>query len=744
MKTTIIFKAFSKILLALFLMTLLKSSVLAQKKWTIDEIMNRKRLSSPELSPDGRYILYRISYWDLDKERTFSEYYTITSDGSKTQQLKQALRSQQWMPDSKLISYLSPGNENGKRVTQVMGVQPDGKGEKLLTTVENNFISYTWSPKATHFFYVSDGPANENKISYEKEWGVVISPEEPKWAEYKSLWLASIKTGSSTKVYTGNFLTGSVQWSPDGKSIAFLSHGSNNRPPELYIAAIDGIEKPKAVTNSGIGVRYFSWSPDGKSIAYSVAEEDPPVYANFFYDDPRNLYYDDPHLGPAEIWNYDVSSGSSRRVSNEEFPELTEFFWSNDSKKLVFLLGADDSEPSITHMYILSIVDGNVKHIARGTDFYRGGRSITWLKDDSEIWFLNGERMGYNIFSVDVSSGEVHHVTEGQDYIKSVNYSNDFSLVSFTKENANTKPDIYVSKTTDWNLRKITDVIPEIHDFANPKTEIIQYRSDGWTIDALLIKPPDFDPGKKYPLLLITHGGPAWYKLNEWCPEWEEQPLHAYAAEGYCMVFPNVRGSANYGLEFRNANFHDFGGCDVRDALRAVDYLLDQGFIDEDKMGTCGWSYGGYMTPAIITRTDRFKAAQFGAGLPSFEAMYSLMSTVEFVIDRNFGSYPWDDAQMQIQYSPLYSAMKVKTPTLIQHGDKDPRCPVAGSILFYKALKSYNVPVVLEIYPEQGHHVIDPLLHKRCLTKNLEWFNKWIKGDTNTSFERLFPSGNVK
>ena len=166
--------------------------------------------------------------------------------------------------------------------------------------------------------------------------------------------------------------------------------------------------------------------------------------------------------------------------------------------------------------------------------------------------------MGSNIFALNLSDGKIRHITTGQDNIRSVTYSG--SLVAFTRENVNMKPDIYVTELSKWEPRRITDVNPWVREFSHGHGEIITYRSEGWDIDALFIKPPDFDPRKKYPLLLITHGGPTWYKLNDWCPHWEMQPVHAYAAEGFCMVFPNVRESDNYGLEFRDANHHDLGG----------------------------------------------------------------------------------------------------------------------------------------------------------------------------------------
>ena len=329
---------------------------------------------------------------------------------------------------------------------------------------------------------------------------------------------------------------------------------------------------------------------------------------------------------------------------------------------------------------------------APGFDFYRGGAFMTWSRDNREVWFLNGERMGYNMFAVNAATGELRHVTTGQDCMGEVSYTEDFTAAAFVRENVNTKPDIHVTALPEWRGERITDINAETRRFAHGPGEIIRYPSEGREIEALLIKPPGFDPAKKYPLILIIHGGPAWYKKNDWRPEWEQHPIQPYASEGFCLVFPNVRGSADYGAEFRKANFRDLGGGDFRDAMAAVDHLIAQGFVDPQRLGVAGWSYGGYLVPAIITKTDRFKAAQFGAGIPSFEAMYSRLSTVEWIVHENYGPRPWEDARMQIQDSPLYSAWKVKTPTLIEHGEDDPRCPVGGSILFYKALKFYGVP----------------------------------------------------
>ena len=746
-----------------------------QKKWTIADILKVDQLSGISISPDGRYVLYTLSrkavddtgysdlfisstdgsqslrltntkttevspQWSPDSKWILylsnSDLYVISSDGKKQIRLtddKLTKTSPRWSPDSKWISYISDSKKS--KVRQIWNIRSTGGKPVQLTKSNTSIQSYFWSPKRTHLCYITEETFAEEKLKYEKEWGVVISPEEKTWAKEETIWLKAIADEDATMLACGNIVSSMLKWSSDGNFIAFRYCENESCEPKLFLVDMSGDKKPKSVSETGYGVRFFSWSPDGKDIAYITAKENPPAYKNDFYPDIP--------LGPGSIWIYNDAKKISRKVTEQEYPRLSSFTWSPDSKNLLFFALPPETENefrSLSEVFLIKADEEKVKSIT-SIDSYRGALSFKWIKGKNEVWFVKGDRMGSNIFALNLSDGKIRHITTGQDNIRSVTYSG--SLVAFTRENVNMKPDIYVTELSKWEPRRITDINPWVREFSHGHGEIITYRSEGWDIDALFIRPPDFDPSKKYPLLLITHGGPTWYKLNDWCPHWEMQPIHAYAAEGFCMVFPNVRGSDNYGLEFRDVNHHDLGGCDFRDALRAVDYLLEQGFIDEDKLGVCGWSYGGYLTPSIITQTNRFKAAQFGAGIPSLEAMYARMATVEQLIPKKFDKNPWEDAQMQIQYSPLYSAKKVKTPTLIQHGEEDPRCPVGGAILFYKALKFYKVPVVLEIYPEQGHGISDPLLLRRILNKNLEWFSKWLKGDTTTSFERLFPSASI-
>ena len=696
----------------------------ALEKWTVDDALKVRQIASAVISPDAKHVLYALD-WSIPAEnRRCSDLFVVTADGKTTSRLTNndaKEESPEWTPDSRRVSYLAP---DGRGKNQVWSVSLSGGEPTQLTRSEQGVRSYLWSPDARRLLYVAAEPKTAEQTAHEKEWGVVISPEE-EWPERGKLWTLEVASARAQQLSDGASLPRFPLFSPDGHAIAFLAGHS---------LVVVGSEGRKTYRPPEGDFQSIAWSPDGSMIAFVAGALDPQPYVNYF----RRAGF----LGSGRVGILNVSTGGMRVITKEKYQGLAAVLWSRDGARLAFLAkppGSKDDRKALDELHVLSL-DGQIRKLATGFDFLRGGIGMTWSKDNRELWFLNGERMGYNLFAADAATGALRHLTTGQDCLSEVSYSSDFTTAAYIRENVNTKPDIYVTKLPQWTGTCITDINSDTRRFEHGRGEIMRYPSEGREIEALLIKPAGFDAGKKYPLIVIVHGGPTWYKKNDWHPEWEENPIEPYASAGYCLVFPNVRGSADYGPEFRQANYRDWGGGDFRDEMAAVDYLVRQGFVDENRLGVAGWSYGGYLVPAIITQTDRFKAAQFGAGIPSFTAMYSRLLTVEWIIHDSYGARPWEDGAIELQGSPLYRARNVKTPTLIEHGEDDPRCPVGGSILFYKALKFYGVPTVLEIYPKEGHGITGPLLRRRSERRNLEWFNKWLKGDRTTSFEKLFPA----
>lgn len=728
-------------LLTLFVgLSILASS--AQKKWTIDDILRTERIVSLAMSPDGGRVFYQTGFTaDGYYPVKPSKFYTVDVEGKEVIELNVSnaqtspvpnSRMLRWSPDSKFISYYTMSAGGQRQLWRVSAI--GGEPQQVICNSQS-ISEYEWSPDGRYIIYTVDVPVSQEEIDYRRKWGIVISPEEKKWQRRKEIWIKESLTGNVYQLTEPVVLTGGPKWSFDSNAVAFISVDSTGIS-QLYKLPVDSICKPEQISYAVDNVRFFAWNPCDNSIAYVTSETEKMPYVN---------YHENAPFLPGSIWLYE-NNGKIKQITESSFPQLNSVEWNHSGNQLAFIAQSPATAAQKgynryfqLYMYVLSVSDGEFKTIADGMDFFRGGENMTWSGDDKEIWFVNGEGVGYNLFAAEVATGKVRHVTTGKECINMPSFDHAFTRVSYLRQSVNLKPDIYVSNVTSWKPRRITDINPWVKDYANEEGEVINYRNEGWDIEALLIKPPGFDKRKKYPLIVVVHGGPNWHKLNEWQPDWEQYPLKAYAAEGYVMLFPNFRGSANYGVDFIKTTHYDLGGQDYRDVMCGVDYLLKQGYIDEKRMGICGWSYGGFLTPAIITRTDRFKAAQFGAGLPSIEAMYGSLWTVERILHKAFDDYPWDNGTMHVQYSPLYHAHKVKTPTLIQHGDKDPRCPLGGAVLFYKALKSYGVPTVLEIYPGMGHSITEPLLYKRILTKNLEWFNKWLKDDRSTSFETSYP-----
>ena len=281
--------------------------------------------------------------------------------------------------------------------------------------------------------------------------------------------------------------------------------------------------------------------------------------------------------------------------------------------------------------------------------------------------------------------------------------------------------------------RQLTFTNPQLDMVALAKMKAIRWKSkDGLEIEGVLILPPGYKKGDKLPLLTYIHGGPAFqFSLGFTVyppgpPQASRYPVHVLAGQGYAIFCPNPRGSAAYGEKFRKANVKDWGGGDYQDIMSGVDHLIAEGIADPERLGVMGWSYGGYMTSWVITQTHRFKAASVGAGVTNLASMYG-HTDIPLFMERYFGGPPWKQAKLYTDHSPMTFAGNIKTPTLIQHGEKDERVPLAQGQELYAALKRLGVPAEFAVYPRQAHNPQEPRLQADVLQRNVDWFNRWLK-----------------
>jgi dipeptidyl aminopeptidase/acylaminoacyl peptidase len=245
--------------------------------------------------------------------------------------------------------------------------------------------------------------------------------------------------------------------------------------------------------------------------------------------------------------------------------------------------------------------------------------------------------------------------------------------------------------------------------------------------------PPNYEAGKRYPLVTIIHGGPAGGFTIGFAPQLSAIPVpltmdvyfpQLFAEHGYAVFMPNIRGGGGYGESFRNANVSDWGGADFDDVMTGIDALIAQGIADPDKLAIVGWSYGGYMTAWAISQTTRFRAASVGAGVSDLTSMYGTCEAPD-QIEPYFAGPPWQQTLYQAR-SAITFASHIKTPTLIQHGERDTAVPVEQARELYRALSEQKVPVELTIYPRSGHGPEEPRQTIDIWTRNLEWLDRWV------------------
>jgi dipeptidyl aminopeptidase/acylaminoacyl peptidase len=329
------------------------------------------------------------------------------------------------------------------------------------------------------------------------------------------------------------------------------------------------------------------------------------------------------------------------------------------------------------------------------------------------------------IGTLDLGSGKHDQVWRGDEAIHTGVWGN-FSVARDGKTSAVVRsdlkhaPEIWVGKVGAWTQLTRLNVA---HKPAWGDGKSVTWKSDGHVVQGWLVYPRDFDASKKYPMIVATHGGPAGLAAPHWPePRWDPVFLSAL---GYFVFWPNPRGSYGQGEAFVRANVKDFGGGDLRDVMSGVDAVLKQAPIDPNRLGVTGWSYGGFMTMWTVTQTNRFKAAVAGAGISNWQSYYGENSIDQWMIPY-FGASVYDDPAVYAKSSPMTFIKKVKTPTLVLHGDRDSEVPTPQGYEFWHALKALNVPTELVIYPEEGHAIAKPE-HQRDIQERLvAWFDRYL------------------
>ncbi|MDQ7066402.1 MAG: S9 family peptidase [candidate division KSB1 bacterium] len=582
------------------------------------------------------------------------------------------------------------------------------------------------------------------------------------------IWLAYADGRPAVKLVASLKSDTQPRWSPDGKKLAFLS--SRDGRMQIYLMDMEKGGEAWKLSDHKTGIQTFKWAPDGKTI-YFLAKAPRPnkkksepdvkvIDESFDYTQLWAITLKGKSIkqlthGKINIDNFDISpDGKAIAFGARPTPKVPDFFNSDlyileldtkkpQPKKLVEQPGID-TDPHFSpdgQTVVFSSTDG-VKEWIRNRNLYRipvsGGRPknitknfdehasfVAWSSDGNYVYFYATEGVARHLYRVPARGGKVKKITGGHSVHGAFDVSPDGRTIVFMRENAEHPDELFVSRVSRYEPKQVSAVNAIADEYRIADSEIISWKgADGWTIEGILTKPVDYQPGQRYPLILLIHGGPAGVFVNSFTAS-PGRPVQWLAAKGYAVLMPNPRGSGGYGEKFRKANLRDWGGKDYRDIMAGVDFVIQRGIADPDRMGVMGWSYGGFMTSWIITQTERFKAARVGAGVTNLYSFYGQTDIPDFM-EFYFASLPWTDAAVFKKHSALYFIDRVKTPTLILHGENDLRVPLAQGRELYTALKEMGVPVEFVVYPRQGHGVREPRLMRDVALRTVAWFDRWI------------------
>jgi len=624
--------------------------------------------------------------------------------------------------------------------------------------------------------------AGSPEISPDGRW-VAYTVRETNWddnAYETEIWLADATGGAQRQLTNAKKSSQSPAWSPDGSRLAFVSDRTDKR--QIYVINPQGGEA-EAITSLEDGVSNFSWSPDGRTIAYTatepktaaikdrdkkygefqVVEQDHRMTHLFAVDvathatrtltsgaftvgsfawspDGKSIAFDhrvNPELkngGSADISLVSVADASIRKLVTQDGPD-TNPVWSPDGSRIAFITAMANPAFFYANSLIATIPAAGGTPTVLSSAFDEDPQIVGWKP--AGLFFAASARTYAYLYKLDPQSKAIAKVPAPDQTVNSgFSLSKDGQAIAFLRADARAMSDVYVASGSSRTPqdKKLTDMNAQTASWATSGLEVVSWKSqDGAAIEGILHKPVDFDPSKKYPLLVVIHGGPT--GVSRAVPFTSTiYPIDVWVPRGVLVLEPNYRGSAGYGEKFRALNVRNLGVGDAWDVLSGVDSLIAKGIVDPARVGTMGWSQGGYISAFLATHdAARFKAISVGAGISDWMTYYVNTDITPFT-RQYLKATPWDDPEIYAKTSPITYIKQAKTPTLIQHGATDQRVPLPNAFELYHGLQDNHVPTRLIVYQGfagVGHGPSKPKSNRATMDHNIEWFDQYMFGGSS-------------
>lgn len=675
-----------------------------RRPMTFEDMYALGRVSDPQPSPDGKSVAYVVTWYNLETNSSNSDIYVVDIASNKAVRLTEAPRSDanpRWSPDGTTIAFIS-GRENGP---QVWLMNADGSNQRRLTSISTGATGVVWSPKGTHLLFSSSVYADCRDDACNKQRDEAREKDPCKarvidrlpyrvwnsWKDNKFSHVFVVPAGGGTPVdlTPGEFDTPPIDLgghedyaiSPDGQEIAYVKNtetmtaaSTNN---DIWLVRLDGTQARCITNGNKANDNQPVYSPDGRYIAYRAMKR--PGYEA----DTYNLIV------------YDRTTGKTLNVTDGMDRSVEDVMWTPDSKRLLF--SAQDEE--YTSLFEVPAAGGDVLRVLKGIitlQYREEGKTVTRQ--------LGTTRTNFRLLP-------------------------DGKTLVFLGQRANYPAEVmsaYYDKGQIGDIRQHTFTNKDLLDKLElPAPSSFRFKSfDGTTVQGWILTPPGFSAEKKWPTIYIVHGGPQGIWGDEFHYRWN---MELFAAPGYVVVAINPRGSTGFGQAFTDGVNGDWGGKPYKDIMTGVDYTLKTyPFIDKERIGVAGASYGGYMVNWIIGNTNRFKAAFTHSGVYDIRSKYGATEELWFP-EWEFAGTPWTNPQMYEKWSPSRLAKNFRTPTLVSHGQLDFRVVVEQSMQLFTALQRQGIDSRFLYFPDEGHTILKPRNSQLWYREFHAWFNSHLK-----------------
>ena len=644
------------------------------------------RLGGAQVSPDGKTVLYTVTYFNIKEDKSYRDIYTIPVEGGEATNITNSAGNESnavWRPDGKKIGFLSAASGEN----QLWEMNPDGSGAKQITKIDGGISGFEYSPDQSRIYYLKSVKLDDNVQD--------LYPDLPKanarieddlmyrhwdtWHDYtyNHIFIADYKNG---KVGEGKDILGGERF--------------------------DSPMKPFG------GNEQVVWSPDGKTLVYTCKKKVGKAYSLSTNSD---LYF--YHVETGKTINF--TSGMMGYDQNPVFsPDGKYIAWESMER--------DGYEADKLRLFIAELETGEKKDYS--SNFDQNVASLSWSDDGKSVYFISDIHATDEIYRLDLADGSIARLTDGVHNYQNVKQVGEKLLAQ--KVSMSQPAELYLVDPITGKDQALTTVNKGILDqltMGDVEKRWIK-TTDDKQMAVWVIYPPHFDPSKKYPTLLYNQGGPQGTVSQFWSYRWNFQMM---AANGYIVVAPNRRGLPGFGQEWNEQISKDYGGQNIKDLLTAIDEMAKEPFVDENNLGAVGASYGGFSVMYLAGNHEgRFKAFIAHDGIFNFEHMYTTTEEMWFV-NWDYGGAYWDKtnaaAQRSYKFSPHKYIQNWDTPILIVQGEQDFRVPAEQGLAAFNAAVLRDVPARLLYFPEENHWVLHPqngILWQRVF---FDWLDKYLK-----------------